>query len=238
MKTTTSLALLSLLAAPLSAQERPTMGPVEDYLMDEAYEVVLARSAAPPEVSGDATVLVFRPEGYRTAREGTNGFTCLVERSWSSPFGPHDDFYNPRLRAPICYNEPASRANMQEYLRRTELALAGKTWDEVRAGVAADIAAGRIRPPSGLAMSYMLSAGQLLGTRTGRFIPHMMLYVPFATRAQLGGGAENRNLMMFEYEGGPMAALIIPAEEWVEAPATEGAGQRGSALGRAGARRR
>lgn len=208
-----------------SAQERTTVGAVEDYLMDEAYEVALARSAAPAVVSDDATVLVFGADGYREARAGTNGFTCLVERSWSSPFGPHGDFYNPRLRAPICFNPVAARANLREYLRRTALALEGKTWREVQEGVARDIASGALRPPDGLGMSYMMSDGQLLGTRTGRFQPHVMFYAPYTDGTQIGADSQNPHAMIFEYEGGPYSAIIVPVDEWIPAPAAPEAGQ-------------
>lgn len=219
MHRTPLLLSLSLAAvSTLQAQQRTTMGPLDDYLMDEAYEVALARSAAPAAVSDDATVLVLGAGGYREARPGTNGFTCLVERSWSSPFGPHDDFFNPHLRAPICYNAVASRANLQEYLRRTELALAGDTWSGIRDGVAADIASGSLRPPDGLGMSYMMSAGQLLGTGTGAFVPHVMFYVPFVTAEDIGAGSHNAHAMMFEYEGGPFSAIIVRVEEWIGEP--------------------
>jgi hypothetical protein len=84
-----------------------TMAPLDQYLMaDRNAEIALARSAAPTSISGDATVLVLEKTGYQTAVEGKNGFTCLVERSWMSPFDS-PEFWNSKMRGPICYN-PAS----------------------------------------------------------------------------------------------------------------------------------
>src|SRR5689334_21642093 len=51
-----------------------------------AEEIALARSAAPPSISTSAEVLVLGDRGYETAVTGTNGFVCLVERSWDAGF--------------------------------------------------------------------------------------------------------------------------------------------------------
>jgi hypothetical protein len=64
----------------------PVMAPLEEYLIaDRDAEVALARTAAPPAISNDATVLVLTRQGYQTAVEGKNGFVCFVDRSWSAP---------------------------------------------------------------------------------------------------------------------------------------------------------
>ena len=89
----------------------PGMAPLDQYLMaDRNAEIALARSAAPTSISRDATVLVFEKSGYQTAAEGKNGFTCLVERAWMSPFDS-PEFWNPKMRGPICYNPAAGADN-------------------------------------------------------------------------------------------------------------------------------
>src|ERR1700759_3327388 len=61
----------------------PSMAPLDQYLSaDEQTEIALARSAAPPSISNAAEVMVLRRDGYQSAVKGTNGFVCLVERSW------------------------------------------------------------------------------------------------------------------------------------------------------------
>ena len=55
----------------------PSMAPLDQYLMDRNAEIALARSAAPPSVSNDATVMIFARRGYETAVEGKNGFVSL-----------------------------------------------------------------------------------------------------------------------------------------------------------------
>ncbi len=210
--------LLALLPASASGQAWDAqMESLDAYLMDEAYEVALARSAAPEHVASDARVLVLRRDGHHEAVPGSNGFTCLVERSWSSPIGPHIDFFNPKLRAPICYNAEAARTILGDYLRRTELVLGGSSIGEIREAIERDIGTGALRAPQGLAMSYMLSGEQRLGTNTGRFKPHLMFYIPYATPDQIGSpppGCEH--ICMFEHAGGPLAAIIVPMKEFNE----------------------
>jgi hypothetical protein len=56
----------------------PSMGPLDQYLIpDRNAEIALARTAAPPSISRDATVMVLGRHGYETAVEGKNGFVCL-----------------------------------------------------------------------------------------------------------------------------------------------------------------
>jgi hypothetical protein len=45
----------------------PGMPPIEKYLMDRDAEIALARSAAPPSISSDATVMILGKNGYETA---------------------------------------------------------------------------------------------------------------------------------------------------------------------------
>src|SRR5579864_2683254 len=81
----------------------PSMAPLEQYLMaDRDAEIALARSAAPESISRDAEVMVLGRHGYETAIQGKNGFVCVVERSWTAPIDD-PNFWNPKLRGPICF---------------------------------------------------------------------------------------------------------------------------------------
>src|SRR5579864_8730145 len=88
--------MLSTPGARASDTPEPTIGAVDPYLMaDRNAEIALARSAAPPSISADATVLVLTRHGFETAVPGKNGWVCLVDRSWTAAF---DDrrFWTPR----------------------------------------------------------------------------------------------------------------------------------------------
>jgi hypothetical protein len=142
-------------AAP-APEPYPAMAPLADYLMPgRAAEIALARSAAPASISADAEVLVLEANGYAVAAPGRNGFVCLVERAWFSLEG--DQFWNPKLRGPDCYNPEAARSVLPTLLTRTRWVLAGASRAEVARRTRAALAAGRIPAPEAGALNYMLS---------------------------------------------------------------------------------
>src|SRR5450755_221562 len=90
-----SLALIDNVSAQPATPLYPSASPIEQYLAkSNADEIALARSAAPPSISSDATVLVLNRQGYETAVEGTNGFVCFIQRSWAASFDDAE-FWNP-----------------------------------------------------------------------------------------------------------------------------------------------
>lgn len=131
-----SLALVVMLgavdrtAAQNGDKSYPSMAPVEQYLMaDRAAEIALARSAAPDSISLDAAVMVLGRHGYETAVQGKNGFVCVVERSWTAPLDD-PNFWNPKLRGPICFNPAAAHTYLPRTFKKTELILAGQTKEQ------------------------------------------------------------------------------------------------------------
>jgi len=99
--------------SPARAQEQKApysaIAPLGQYLMpDEKSETALARSAAPGAISDGAEVMVLGRTGYRTAVKGSNGFLCIVERSWGAATD-HPEFWNPKVRGAICFNPPSAR---------------------------------------------------------------------------------------------------------------------------------
>jgi hypothetical protein len=63
--------------AAAQSDKYPKMAPVDQYLMERNAEILLARSAAPDSISGDATVLILGRQGYETAVERRNGWVCM-----------------------------------------------------------------------------------------------------------------------------------------------------------------
>jgi hypothetical protein len=184
-----AVALLVLVLSSVSGASRqtwaqaaktqyPSMSPLDRYLMaDRSAEIALARSAAPASISGDATVLVLEKKGYQAAVEGKNGFTCLVERAWMSPFDS-PEFWNPKMRGPICYNPAAVRTILPYTINRTRLALAGSSKAQMRENITTAIAKNELPMPEAGAMSYMLSKAGNLGDSVGHWCPHLMFHVP------------------------------------------------------------
>src|SRR5580704_14754690 len=129
-----------------------SMAPLDQYLMvDRNAEITMAQSAAPTSIARDATVLVLDKSGYQTAVEGKNGFTCLVERAWMSPFDS-PEFWNPKMRGPICYNPAAVRTILPYTIFRSKLVLNGLTKAQMHENIVAAVAKNELPMPEAGAM--------------------------------------------------------------------------------------
>lgn len=155
----------------------PAMAPLDQYLIPDANsEIALARSAAPASISDGAEVMVLGRDGYKTAANSTNGFLCIVERSWATTT---DDpqFWNPKLRAPHCFNSAAAKTFAQIYLMKTRLVLAGKSKPDIVQAIAAALDSGELPALAPGAMCYMTSKQQYLNDQAGSWHPHVMFFV-------------------------------------------------------------
>src|SRR6202167_4069633 len=140
----------------------PEMAPLEQYLiMDEKAEIALARSAAPASISDAAEVMVLRREGYAPAVKGSNGFVCIVERSWAKQTDDAE-FWNPKVRAPHCFNPAASRTFLPIFLKKTKLVLEGKSKAQVLAANTAAVEKGELPALAPGAMFCMKAKPQVL----------------------------------------------------------------------------
>jgi len=176
MKTIIFLTLAFAAAGRPEKSADPEMGPIDQYLMAKDSEIALARSAAPKSVSDQAEVMVLGREGYATAVKGTNGFLCLVERSWASP-SDFAGYWNPKVRAPHCFNAAAARSFAPLYLMKTRLLLAGKSKTEAAAATASAMDKKEIPALEPGSMCYMMSKQQYLNDEGKSWHPHLMFFV-------------------------------------------------------------
>jgi hypothetical protein len=198
------------------------MAPLDQYLMaDRNAEITLARSAAPTSISSDATVLVFDKSGYQTAIEGKNGFTCLVERAWMSPMDS-PEFWNPKMRGPICYNPAAVRTILPYTINRTKLVLTGLSKAQIRENLTAAIAKNELTMPEAGAMSYMMSKDGNLGDSVGHWCPHLMFHAPKTDEASWGADlAGSPVIYNGQYRDVPEPEIIfmVPVFHWSDGTA-------------------
>ena len=197
----------------------PSMAPLEQYLMeDRSAEIALARSAAPESISRDAEVMVLGRHGYETAMKGTNGFVCMVERSWSAPI---DDpgFWNPKGRAPICLNAAAARTYLPRTIMKTELVLAGRTKAQMVEAVAAAVDKKELPPMELGAMCYMLSKQGYLGDPVGHWHPHLMFFVSQTEPAAWGAGAQGSPIFAFNDKWEGLTVFLVPVRQWSDGTA-------------------
>src|SRR5579864_2158371 len=194
----------------------PSMAPLDQYLIsDRNTEVALARSAAPEAISRDAQIMVLGRQGYETAVEGKNGFVCLVERGWMSP-SDAPEFWNPKIRGPICFNPPAARSVLPTTLKRTEMVLAGRTKAEIIAGNKAAFDKGELPPLEPGGMSYMMSKEAYLTDDGHHNLAHLMFYAPPLDGRAWGADLPKSPIMLIPQFKGvqPIDVFIVPVGRW------------------------
>lgn len=202
----TCVLIVAMGAPSMQAQSRtayPSMAALDRYMMaDRNAEISLARSAAPDSISRDAKILVLGPHGYETAVEGKNGFVCAVERAWMAPFD-NPEFWNPKIRGPLCYNPPAVHSILPMTYKRTAMVLAGQSKAQVMEGIAT-FAKKELPPLEPGALTYMLSKDAYLTDRGDHNMAHLMFYSPLVDKAVWGSDLPKSPVMLnpqFALEG-------------------------------------
>ncbi len=207
--------VVALGAAPAWAQGAAAtyakMAPRNQYMMDKTAEIALARSAALAALSNDASVLVLGAHGFETAVKGKNHFTCLVERSWDKPFDD-SEFWNQKMRGPVCMNDPAARTVLPMIVERAEWALSGVSKKEMAERSKTSVKANMAPAPG--AMSYMLSKDQYLSDDNGHpWHPHVMFFEPAMNGSRWGADVKGSPVL-----SGPLTSKItlffIPVRAW------------------------
>jgi hypothetical protein len=214
----TSFALLVVLGTAHQAMAQdgkttyPSMAPIEQYLMDRTAEIALARSAAPESISRDAEVLVLGRHGFETAVKGKSGFVCLVERSWTSTADP--DFWNPKVRTPICWNAAAARSVLLRNIKRTDLILAGRTKDQVDEAIFAAVDKNELPAIELGAMCYMMSKQGYGGDTVEHWPSHLMFYFPQTDPAIWGANLPGSPIIAMSDTREHVTTFVIAVQRW------------------------
>ncbi len=191
----------------------PNMAPVEEYMMTNDAEIALARSAAPESISADAEVWVLGRHGYETAVKGKNGFVCVVERGWTAEID-NPDFWNPKLRGPICFNAAAVRSYLPLTIKKTELVLAGQSKAQMVESMKVALDRKELPTPESGAMCYMLSKGGYLNDRVGHWHPHLMFFVPISEAATWGANLAGSPILATDDPQDRLTIFMVPVAEW------------------------
>lgn len=213
------LGILALcITAPLAAAGPavyPHMAPIAQYqTASRAAEIALARSAAPASISGSASILVLGKHGYETAVAGKNGFVCLVARAWDMSFD-NPEFWNPKIRAPECFNAAGARSVLPQYLERTRWVLAGHAVARMRAEAAAARAAGKSMKPLPGAIDYMMSKeGYLNDSVAGPWHPHIMTFALGAKPAAWGANLPDSPMAADDTNYKPVTIFMVIVPTW------------------------
>ena len=211
-----TIAAVLICTSVAQAADYSAMAPQDQYMMDPAAEVTLAKSAAPPSIAEMATVLVLTRHGYKTAVKGSNGFVCAVERGWMSQYD-FPQFWNPHMRGPLCYNPPAVRSILPYTIKRTELVLAGRSKPEMIAAIKAAIASHALPPLEPGAMTYMMSKQGYLNDKARNWVPHLMFYFARAQASTWGADLPGAPPMLnpqFQDSPEALSVIMVPVTHW------------------------
>ena len=195
----------------------PSMASIEHYLIsDRNAEIALARSAAPQSISSDAKILVLGWRGYETAIEGQNGFVCMVERSWMSPWNS-SEFWNPKVRVPTCFNPAAAQTILPLTIKRTEMVLAGMSKAQMIVSIKVAYEKKELPVPAPGAMCYMMSRVGHLNDALGHYVPHLMFYFPLTDQASWGADLPDSPVTLnpqFRDGPEPITEFVIAVGKW------------------------
>jgi hypothetical protein len=191
----------------------PNMAPIHQYLMtDRVAEIALARSAAPESIARDAEVQVLGRHGFETAVKGTNGFVCIVARGWTA--APDADFWNPKVRVPMCLNAPAAHTYLLRITKITNLALAGRTMAQVNEAIAAAIPGKELPPMEPGAMCFMMSKQGYGGDSTEHWPSHIMFFYSQTDPAIWGANLPGSPVLAVDEPREQLTTFVLTTPRW------------------------
>jgi hypothetical protein len=196
-----------------AATAYPRMAPIDQYLMaDQSAEIALARSAAPESISGDADVMVLGRRGFVTAVKGKNGFVCIVGRSWTS--AADADFWNPKVRVPMCVNAPAARSYLLRVTKETGWILAGQTKAQLTETIAGAIEKKELPPMEPGAMCYMMSKQGFGGDTVPHWPSHLMFFYSDTDLSVWGANLPGSPVIGVADPTEHLTQFVIPTRRW------------------------
>lgn len=206
-----AVAQASTITSPATPYSK--MAPVDQYLMaDRAAEIALARSAAPESIALDAEVMVLGRHGFETAVKGKNGFVCIVGRSWTS--APDADFWNPKVRVPMCVNAPAARSYLLRFTKETEWGLSGRTPAQMNEAISAAMARKELPPMEPGAMCYMMSREGYGGDSSPHWPSHLMFFYSDTDPAIWGANLPGSPVFAVADPTEHLTSFVVAVQRW------------------------
>jgi hypothetical protein len=181
--------------------QNQTPKPAYDFSLSQEERIKLAESAAPPEVAGKATVYLLERTGYLKVREGTNGFSCFVDRQ------------TPLNMEPTCFDAEGSATTLPTRLYAEEQRAKGKSEDHIKSEIEQRYKTGKFKAPSKPGIVYMMSEHVYLFVPGAAELihvpPHLMFYAPYATEKDLGSPPASPDMPRLIRAGQPDAYIIV-----------------------------
>jgi hypothetical protein len=173
-------------------------------IMPREQEMALAESAGPPGVAKAASIYVLeRGTGYAVARQGTNGFACLVNRDRADTLEPE------------CFDPEGAESILPVVLEGARLREQGVAAAEIDRRIAEGFQSGKYRAPRRGGVTYMLSKENKVfnGRRVISYPPHVMIFAPYVKNADIGADFKNPWMPWVLGEGTPHAYIMVVVRE-------------------------
>jgi hypothetical protein len=196
----TLVAILVLAPNLVAFAQSDTPKAAYDFSLPREERIKLAESAAPPEISSKATVYLLERSGYVKVRDGSNGFSCFVDRQ------------NPLNLEPTCFDVEGGATTLQSRFYAEEQRAKGKSEEEIKAAIEEGYKIGKFQAPRKPGIVYMMSdKGYLLvpGNKLVHLPPHLMFYAPYATDKDIGSPPAATNMPHLIRAGQPDAVVIV-----------------------------
>jgi hypothetical protein len=187
------------LSAALALAQENTPTPAYDFSLPRDEKIKLAESAAPPEVSGNAAIYVLERTGYVKVRDGSNGFSCFVDRQ------------TPWNQEPTCFVAEGTATTLPTRLFVEEQRARVKTENQIKSELDEGYKTGRFKAPAKPGIVYMMSDKIFLfvNNKLVHGPAHLMFYAPYATEKDIGSPPGGRNMPHLIRDGQPDAYIIV-----------------------------
>jgi hypothetical protein len=159
--------------------------------MPPKLETKFALSAAPPRVREAASVYLLDPaKGYYLSRPGSNGVTCIVQRTdWEMP-ELRDDVY-----WPVCYDATGTKTYLKTIMDAAAMRAQCIGAAAMKAEIERRYRDKTYKVPDKAGVSYMVGpVMRAVGPPDMQVhtmaMPHLMFYAPYVTNADIGASPD------------------------------------------------
>lgn len=175
-------------------------------LMPREKEIALAESAGPPSIGRTATIYVLERGGFVLARDGSNGFACLVTREDEGSLEPQ------------CFDPEGVATLLPVALERAKLIEQGLDRSAIDMKIGEGYASGEFRAPRRGGVTYMLSTQNKVfnGKKIVNYPPHIMVMAPYVTNKDIGADFADPAMPWVLSEGTPGAYIIVTTRDSVK----------------------
>ena len=134
------------------------------------------------------------------------------------------EFWNPKMRRPICYNPPAVRTILPYRILRTKLLLSGLSKAQMVENVQTALDKSQLAPPEPGAMSYMMSKDGYLGDEVQHWHPHLMFHLPRTAALSWGANLSDSPVLLddrFAEGPEPETIFMVRVDHWSDGTPVE-----------------